>query len=80
MCHSCEIILLCITDIILPHINKNINKQKVTFRARKATYTLQILKSLICVTYQHLLELFYSLIGNTDAINLSDLISYMQSP
>lgn len=35
---------------------------------------------LICVTYQHPLELFYRLIGNTDAINLSDLISYMQCP
>lgn len=35
---------------------------------------------LICVTYQHLLELLYRLIGNADAINLSDLISYMQSP
>lgn len=34
----------------------------------------------VCVTYQHLLELLYCLIGNTDAINLSDLISYMQSP
>lgn len=32
------------------------------------------------VTYQHLLELFYRLISNADAINLPDLISYMQSP
>lgn len=35
---------------------------------------------LICVTYQHLLELLYSLVGNTDPINLSDLISHMQRP
>ena len=37
-------------------------------------------ESLIYVTYQHFLELFYCLIGNADAINLPDLISYMQSP
>lgn len=28
--------------------NVRLNKQTVTFRARKATYTLQILESLIC--------------------------------
>lgn len=32
------------------------------------------------VTHQHLLELFYRLICDTDAINFSDLISDMQSP
>lgn len=31
------------------------------------------------LTHQHLLELLYCLIGNTDAIDLTDLISYMQS-
>lgn len=32
------------------------------------------------VTYQHLLELLYRLISDADAINLPDLVSYMQSP
>lgn len=30
------------------------------------------------LTHQHLLELLYRLIGNADAVNLTDLISYMQ--
>lgn len=31
-------------------------------------------------THQHLLELLYRLVGHADAVNLPDLVSYVQSP
>lgn len=69
---------------MLPLISLCVDKENNTCYMSLGGVNNMITKShkgrLHSVTYQHLLELFYRLIRNTDAINFSDLISYMQSP